>query len=149
MCMRKIKMEKRFGRSNLAIHRQHPEFMRIYRLFGWLLHVLNNHKNNKVNGHYNGIVTARVTADPLPQGVSYREAIVRFEIPGDYKDYKFTQGENPGPVIDPIDDPSIADVNAIINIILGAEPDPKYDLNRDGTINIADVNVMIDIILTH
>ena len=103
----------------------------------------------KENGHYNGIVTARVTADPLPQGVSYREAIVRFEIPGDYKDYKFTQGENPGPVIDPIDDPSIADVNAIINIILGAEPDPKYDLNRDGTINIADVNVMIDIILTH
>ena len=99
------------------------------------------------NGHFNGIVTARVTADPLPNGVSYRNAVVRFEIPGDYEDYKFTQGKQQG-YVDPLD-PSIADVNAIINIILGAEPDPKYDLNRDGTINIADVNVMIDIILTH
>lgn len=99
------------------------------------------------NGHFNGIVTARVTADPLPNGVSYRNAVVRFEIPGDYEDYKFTQGKQQG-YVDPLD-PSIADVNAIINIILGAEPDSKYDLNRDGTINIADVNVMIDIILTH
>lgn len=102
------------------------------------------------NGHYNGIVTARVTADPLPEGVSYREAVVRFEIPGDYKDFKFIQGEEIGPVDPPFPpDPSIADVNAIINIILGAEPDFRYDLNRDGTINIADVNVMINIILTY
>ena len=33
-----------------------------------------------------------VTADPLPEGFSYREAVIRFEIPGDYHYYKFMQG---------------------------------------------------------
>ena len=45
------------------------------------------------------IVNAEVYAYPLPEGVDYREAVVRFAIPGDYIDYKFKQvregGEEP------------------------------------------------------
>jgi len=37
-----------------------------------------------------------VTAEPLPAGVAYREAVVRFEFPGAYIDYKFMQGEPGG-----------------------------------------------------
>ena len=42
------------------------------------------------------IVNATVTAQPLPQGVDYREAVVRFAIPGEYMDYKFMQGQQGG-----------------------------------------------------
>lgn len=45
------------------------------------------------------IVNAEVYAQPLPEGMDYREAVVRFAIPGDYIDYKFKQvregGEEP------------------------------------------------------
>lgn len=45
------------------------------------------------------IVNAEVYAHPLPEGTDYREAVVRFAIPGDYIDYKFKQvrqgGEQP------------------------------------------------------
>ena len=41
---------------------------------------------------FTGLVNAEVTADPLPTGVNYREAIVRFGYPGAYVDYKFMQG---------------------------------------------------------
>lgn len=42
-------------------------------------------------GEFTDVVDVFVTAAPLPDGVSYREAIIRFEIPGDYQDYKFMQ----------------------------------------------------------
>ena len=42
---------------------------------------------------------------------------------------------------------NIADVNAVINMILTGEPDLIGDVNNDGEINIADVNAVIDIIL--
>jgi len=49
-------------------------------------------------------------------------------------------------------DVSIADVNALIDIILGATADDatskRADVNKDGDITIADVNALIDIILT-
>ena len=45
----------------------------------------------------------------------------------------------------------IADVNACINVILGAEEAAKYegraDVNKDGSVDIADVNAIINIIL--
>lgn len=78
-------------------------------------------------GEFSGLVNAVVTADPLPDGVQYREAIVRFSFPGAYIDYKFMQGTN-GPII----------------------PPPfhfEYDVNGDGEVNIADVNALIYIIL--
>lgn len=49
------------------------------------------------------------------------------------------------------DEVSIADVNALIDIILGASADAetmgRADVNKDGEIGIADVNAVIDIIL--
>ena len=43
-------------------------------------------------GDFTDAVGVNVTAAPLPDGVGYREAVIRFEIPGDYQDYKFMQG---------------------------------------------------------
>ncbi len=93
-------------------------------------------------------------ADPLPDDVSYREAIVRFEIPGDYMEYKFMQGEFvpvpglPGDV-NGDGEVNIADINALIDIILcGVDnSEGRADVNRDGEVNIADINAVIDIIL--
>ena len=42
---------------------------------------------------------------------------------------------------------NIADVNAIINMILTGVMQPNGDVNGDGEVNIADVNAVIDIIL--
>jgi len=42
---------------------------------------------------------------------------------------------------------NIADVNAVINVILGGVNIPRADVNNDGEVNIADVNAVIDIIL--
>ncbi|MBR5725238.1 MAG: family 10 glycosylhydrolase [Muribaculaceae bacterium] len=44
---------------------------------------------------------------------------------------------------------NIADVNAVINMILGSNPLPAGDVNGDGEVNIADVNAIINIILGH
>ena len=46
-------------------------------------------------GNFTNHVTARVAAEPLPNDVLGRQAIIRFEIPGDYIDYKFMQGNVP------------------------------------------------------
>ena len=98
------------------------------------------------------LVIARVTAQPLPAGTDYREAIVRFAIPGDYKYFKFMQGvENGGKTGDVNGDAdiNIGDINCLINIMLGGEN--KYgdraDVNGDGEINIADINSLITLIL--
>ena len=45
-------------------------------------------------------------------------------------------------------DVNIADVNAVIDGILTSTTDLKCDVNGDGDINIADINYLIDIILT-
>ena len=42
---------------------------------------------------------------------------------------------------------NIADVNCIIEVILGGESDNDCDVNEDEEVNIADVNLVIDIIL--
>jgi hypothetical protein len=42
---------------------------------------------------------------------------------------------------------NIADVNALINMILSGDNDKLGDVNGDGEVNIADVNALIDIIL--
>ena len=42
---------------------------------------------------------------------------------------------------------NVADINAIIDTILGGNGNPKCDVNDDSEINIADVNTVIDIIL--
>lgn len=42
---------------------------------------------------------------------------------------------------------NIADVNAVIDAILSADAEVEFDVNSDGEVNIADVNMLIDIIL--
>ena len=42
---------------------------------------------------------------------------------------------------------NLADVNAIIDVILGGQPNPRADVSEDDEINIADINAEIDIIL--
>ena len=41
---------------------------------------------------FTGVVNAKVSAAPLPEDVTCREAVVRFEYAGAYLDYKFIQG---------------------------------------------------------
>jgi len=103
------------------------------------------------NGEFNGVVYADVVAEPLPEGVAYREAIVRFEYPGAYVDYKFMQGEKPD--FDRADvnrdgEVNIADINALIDLILSGSTDEVGDVNADGEVNIADVNAVINKILS-
>jgi hypothetical protein len=42
---------------------------------------------------------------------------------------------------------NIADINAIIDLILTGNNDRKGDVNGDNEVNIADINAIIDIIL--
>ena len=98
-----------------------------------------------------GTVTAAyVMADPLPEGEAYREAVVRFEIPGDYLEYKFYQGEKKPHIRGDVNDDgevNIADINALIDLILSGTSTEFADVNEDGEVNIADINAVIDIIL--
>ena len=77
------------------------------------------------DGEFNGFVNAVVTAEPLPAGVRYREAVVRFEYPGAYLDYKFIQG----------------------SFLPPPRPPENFDLNDDGRVNLSDLNQLIDGIL--
>ena len=42
---------------------------------------------------------------------------------------------------------TIADVNELINLILSESGDPDGDVNNDGEVGVADINILIDIIL--
>ena len=106
-------------------------------------------------GEFTGLVNAVVTAEALPEGMQYREAVVRFEIPGAYIDYTFMQGTKPDPQpylkgdVNGDGEVNIADVNALIDILLTGvdNSEGRSDVNEDGEVSIADVNTLIDIIL--
>lgn len=55
--------------------------------------------DSTTDGEFNHLVNVLVTANEMEAGIDYREAVVRFAIPGDYMDYKFKQvregGEEP------------------------------------------------------
>ena len=91
-------------------------------------------------------VFASVTAQPLPENVPYREAVVRFEIPGDYIEYKFMQGEQQPYAPEDVNrdgEITVADVNAAIKVILEGTQDLVADANQDGEVSVADVNRII------
>ena len=103
-------------------------------------------------GEFNYEVLAEVTAEPLPAGTPYREAVVRFEFPGAYLDYTFMQGKKPDYKRGDVNgdgEVNIADVNAVISVILYGNDifEGRADVNGDGETNIADVNEVIKIIL--
>jgi len=100
--------------------------------------------------NHGGVSVATVTAQPLPDGVTWREAVVRFAIPGAWLDYTFSQGTPSQHLTGDVNgdgEVTIADVNAVIDLILGGQYDPDADVNGDGEVTIADVNAVIDIIL--
>lgn len=67
----------------------------------WLNIELNDEMTE--TGEFSGLVNAVVTAQPLPAGVTFRKAVVRFEFPGAYLDYTFVQGEG-GDVTEQLED---------------------------------------------
>ena len=98
-------------------------------------------------------VVANVYASPLPSGVNYREAIIRFEIPGDYIEYKFMQGEKPALLKGDVNGDhkvSINDVTALINMLLSGSTvmNESTDVNSDGRITIGDVTELIHNLLS-
>lgn len=114
---------------------------------------LNIELEDRDEGWFGAIVNVTVDAEPLPEDVPYREAIIRFEIPGDYIDYLFYQGEYVEPVI-PEDvngdgEVTVADINVVIDAILKDEFKANCDVNGDGEITIADINRIINYILSH
>ena len=100
-------------------------------------------------GEFNNCVNAKVTADPLPEGMRGRKAVVRFGFPGAFQDYTFTQGVTDGIRGDVNQDGevNIADVNALVDMVLSGNISGLGDVNEDGEVNIADINAVIDIIL--
>lgn len=104
------------------------------------------------NGEFDNSVLAEVTAEPLPEGVAYREAVVRFGFPGAFLDYTFKQG-TPSDYkkgdVNGDGDVNIGDINALISIILGGEDNTngRSDVNGDTDVNIGDINAVIAIIL--
>ncbi len=98
-------------------------------------------------------VRANVSATALPSGTAYREAIVRFEIPGDYIEYKFMQGTQPTGFRGDVNTDgkvNISDVTELINYLLSnsAAAGPHADVDADGKIGIADVTALIDHLLS-
>ena len=106
----------------------------------WLDIKLEDVSGDEENGWY---VHATVTAEPLPVNKKYREAVIRFGIPGDYIDYKFMQGgmipppHNPVPDVNLDGEVTIADLNYVINCIL----------NGDEYYSIPDLNFIIEVII--
>ena len=106
-----------------------------------------------VGGVFDGEVIARVTADPLPFGVDYREAVLRFAIPGDYIDFSFKQGEQRPLRGDLNGDGQVtpADISVLIDYLLGG-PYPaitlENDVNGDGQVTPADISALIDYLLS-
>ena len=106
----------------------------------WLDIKLEDVSGDEENGWY---VHATVTAEPLPVNKKYREAVIRFGIPGDYIEYKFMQGgmipppHNPVPDVNLDGEVTIADLNYVINCIL----------NGDEYYSIPDLNFIIEVII--
>ena len=103
-------------------------------------------------GEFYGEVNATVSAQPLPEGVAYREATVSFGYPGAHIDYLFTQGEKPSVLPGDINEDgvvNVSDVTCLVNKILGEAEytDEVCDINKDGVVNVSDVTALISMIL--
>ena len=96
-------------------------------------------------------VRADVSASALPSGLTYREAVIKFEIPGDCIEYKFMQGTQPMGYRGDVNgdgNVSINDLTDLIDILLtGGQGGPTADVNADGSVNISDGTDLIDLLL--
>ena len=104
------------------------------------------------NGEFDNGVLAEVTAEPLPEGVAYREAVVRFEFPGAYLDYKFMQGTKPDfnkYDVDRDGQVGLGDINALTDMILSGSQDAAGDVDGDGEVTLGDLNDLLNYIMSH
>ncbi|MBQ0116125.1 MAG: dockerin type I repeat-containing protein [Bacteroidales bacterium] len=101
---------------------------------------------------FDGHIIATVTAEPLPAGVNYREAVIDFGTPGGHLYYTMTQGDKTAPVAKPgdVNNDGSVDIKDL-NIVLGqddaANYDGRADVNGGGQVAIVDVNAIINLIL--
>ena len=87
-----------------------------------------------------------ITHSALTTGEQYS-----FQIPGMELVYAHMPQDEPQPLPGDVNadgEVNIADVNAVIDMILSGNLSPSGDTNGDGEINIADVNALIDLILS-
>ena len=116
----------------------------------WLTLTLSDEMNS---GEFANLVDVKATAAALPEDVPYREAKVRFHFNGAYCDYLFTQGEKVDPQpgnpldVDGNGTVDITDMNIIIDVILGQVENPKADVNNNGIVDINDMNLVINYVL--
>ena len=74
-----------------------------------------------------------------------------FQIPGMELVYASMPPDEPQPLTGDVNgdgEVNIADINAVIDMILSSNLSPAGDTNGDGEVNIADVNALIDLILS-
>ena len=87
-----------------------------------------------------------ITHNALTAGEQYS-----FQIPGMELVYANMPQDEPQPLPGDVNadgEVNIADINAVIDMILSGNLSPAGDTNGDGEINIADVNALIDMILS-
>lgn len=105
-------------------------------------------------GEFSGTTTIKATAEPLPEGVTYREADVIFEYAGvEPLVYHFSQGEKPAGIKGDVNGDgvvNVSDVTSLVNMILEIEPmnEEVADVNGDGSVNVSDVTDLVNLILT-
>lgn len=107
-------------------------------------------------GHaYDYVTNVKLTAEALPAGVDYRECQIKFGFRDAWSEViTVSQGEKQEGLTGDVDGNGvvdIADVNIIINIVLGSDDAAKYDgradVTGDGVVDIADANEAINIML--
>ena len=102
-----------------------------------------------IGGAFGKIVTSLVNDVIMPLiskatgGVSFTDMFVNN---AEIFDFQEGIGMEPGDV-NGDGEINIADINALIDVILSGEIQPAADVNGDGEVNIADINAVIDIIL--
>ena len=83
---------------------------------------------------WDGIVKMNATAAPLPEGTTYRECDVLVHYPGAYLRFVAQQGTKPAGIAGDVNNDGsvdIKDLNIVINIVLGQDDASKYDGRAD------------------
>ena len=100
-----------------------------------------------------GMCTVSISLEILNRVGSFPNFSYEHKADGPTVTLKFVKGDVPGPEpgmrgdVNGDGEVNIADINALIDVILTGTSNAAADVNADGEVNIADVNAVIDIIL--